>query len=460
MNYDKLHKRIEYMLNYESDNYLIDINLKQEVSEKLFDFQFLHVFNLIVAFRTFYNVLDGSDTGTGKTYSAIALCKQNNYRPIIICPKGIISTWEYVCNLFRVNPLLIINYEMIKTGKINENYLTIDPQFPNEKKYRWNLPRDCILIFDEVHKCKNIKSENAKLLLSTKGVARVLMLSATVADKPESFAVFGYMLGFYKVMRQSHNWIKGMLREDKNYIGKQPTNGAINKAVFPSRGSRIRIQELGSKFPNNQISADCYDLDQDTLDEIDSLFEQLELNSKVLKSCVEMDKKGEVLAKITKARMQIEKLKIPIFIKLAKMYLKNDMAVVVFFNFKQSVRELADVFKTKCIVNGDMDKSLMLKNIEDFQSNKENIIVLTIQTGGTGISLHDINGKRRVSLISPTYDAINLKQALGRICRAGSLSPALQRIIFSTARLERAMCNNVKEKVSFIDNINDGDLMI
>ena len=51
------------------------------------------------------------------------------------------------------------------------------------------------------------------------------------------------------------------------------------------------------------------------------------------------------------------------------------------------------------------------------------------QAGGTGLSLHDVNGEHpRVSLISPSFSAIDLKQALGRIHRAGAKSPAVQKL--------------------------------
>ncbi len=75
--------------------------------------------------------------------------------------------------------------------------------------------------------------------------------------------------------------------------------------------------------------------------------------------------------------------------------------------------------------------------------------------------MHDINGKYpRVSLISPTFSAQDLKQALGRIHRAGAKSPAIQKIIFCAGTVEEKVAKKVAMKIKNIDTINDGDIVL
>jgi hypothetical protein len=75
------------------------------------------------------------------------------------------------------------------------------------------------------------------------------------------------------------------------------------------------------------------------------------------------------------------------------------------------------------------------------------------------LSLHDVNGKHpRVSLISPSFSAIDLKQALGRIHRAGAQSPAVQKIIFAEGTVEMRVCRLVRKKLNNIDLINDDEM--
>lgn len=470
MDYDKLHKRIEYMLENESDNYLVNINLKKDIADKLLSYQHLHVFNLMTAIRSYDVILDGSDTGTGKTYTALALCRQLRLRPFIICPKTIISVWKNVAKYYGVNPLGIVNYELIKNGKYYDKYDRVAncpfvEIYDNNDSYGWDLPGNAIIIFDEVHKCKNAKTQNGKLLISTKGDEKsrfknnpkVLMLSATLSDTPKFFHVFGYMLGFYKNLRQANNWIKGMLREDHGYFGTKPKLSAINKNIYPDKGSRMSISELGDKFPKNQISADCYHIDEKNREEVNQSFNIMKLKMNELAK-KDKEKDTFILPEIQKARMKIELLKIPIFEELIEEYIDNGYNVVVFVNFLETIDRISKKFNTKCIISGNISSDNVDKNIKDFQENRTNLIICTVQAG-KGISLHDIHGRPRASLISPSFSAVDLVQVLGRIVRAEMKSPAIQRLIYTADTCEEAICENIKGKLEFTSKLNDNDLV-
>jgi superfamily II DNA or RNA helicase len=475
MDYDKLNKRIQYMLENESDNYLVNINLKKDISSKLLCYQHLHVFNLMTAIKSYNVILDGSDTGTGKTYTALAMCKQLDLRPFIICPKTIISVWKQVAKYYNIKPLGIVNYELIKNGKYYDEsdkqvecpFLDMDDTLNKNNPYFWHLPANAIVIFDEVHKCKNAKTYNAKLLMSTKEninqkfkTIKVLMISATLSDTPKFFNVFGYMLGFYNNLKHANNWVKGMLREDQNYFGAKPKLSAINRNIYPDKGSRMCISELGDQFPKNQISADCYDIDKENQDEVNKSFNIMKLKMNELKKSDIVNNNNFVLTEIQKARMKIELLKVPVFEELIEEYIENGYNVVVFVNFIKTVEILSKKFNTKCLVTGSLsNKNDINKNIEDFQENRTNLIICTIQCASTGISLHDKYGKPRVSLISPSFSANDLIQVLGRIVRAGTKTPAIQRLIYTAGTCEEAICENVKNKLEFISKLNDNDLV-
>ena len=98
-------------------------------------------------------------------------------------------------------------------------------------------------------------------------------------------------------------------------------------------------------------------------------------------------------------------------------------------------------------------------NIESFQDNRTKVILCALQAGGVGVNLHDLSGDApRVSLISPSYSAIDLRQALGRIHRAGAKSPAIQKIIFAKDTVEEDVCYAVRAKLRNLDLINDNDI--
>jgi SNF2 family DNA or RNA helicase len=468
MDYNKLNKLIDHAINYETDDYLLNINIKSEIADKLLKYQFRHVFNLMCSLRNNNVVLDGSDTGTGKTYTAIAVCKQLKLKPFIICPKSIIPNWKKICKFFKVKPLGVVNYETIKSGKyynkdgdrINCPFITINQQLKNKNMFKWNLPKNSIIIFDEVHNCKNSKSINGKLLMSTKELNKVLLISATISDKPESFQIFGYMLNFYKTVRRGNGWIKSMLREDKCSIGSSQKLSSINRKIYPNKGSRMRIVELGKTFPDNQISALCYKLDKDIEKEVNLCFEKIKLGQMNIRWITKDNKtKKDVLKDITKARMKIEICKVPIFQELIEDYLENGFSVVVFVNYRKTMDLIAKKFKKYCLVHGSQTEQERYNSVNDFQNNKKNLIICTMGAGSQGLNLHDLYGVPRVSLISPTFKAVELMQALGRIYRSGAKSPALQRIIFCSNTCEEIICNRVKEKLKFTSKLNDNDLL-
>ncbi len=134
------------------------------------------------------------------------------------------------------------------------------------------------------------------------------------------------------------------------------------------------------------------------------------------------------------------------------------MAVVIFVNFTQTLRTLADELKTNCLIFGEQTLEDRNKNINDFNTDKSQIIICNIRAGGLGISLHDLNGNYpRISIISPSWSAQDIIQALGRIHRAKGQTPVRQRIIFCKNTIEECICKRMKEKILNIASLNDGD---
>lgn len=466
MNYEKLNKRLEYMLEHETDDFFTNIILKNEVANKLFDYQLLHVFNLLTIFRSEKCALDYSDTGVGKSYTSIAIAKQLDLLPFIICPKTMLTKWKDVCDFFNIKPLGIVNYECIKMGKyynklgdrVDCNFIEVSGHDPKNIQFKWKLPKNCLVIVDEAHNCKNAKSQNGKLLLSLKNNNhKVLMLSATLVDKPDSFHVFGYMLGFYKDIKKARPWINGMIQEDKMYIGSKIKLSAINNAIYPNKGSRIRISELGDKFPQNQISVDNYFIEKDKRDIVNKAFLNIKKHDKIIKNDIN-DENMNVLVEINKSRMLIEEYKVPVMVDLINDYIDNGKSVVVFVNFKETIKNLSKIFKTSCIVSGDESLEQRMENIRRFQDNETNLIICNIAIS-EGFDLHDLHGVQRVSLISMSFSSTHLIQSLGRIWRAGSKTPCLQLIICLADTLEEIICKNLKNKLNFLSQLNDNDLI-
>jgi hypothetical protein len=385
----------------------------------------------------------------------------------------------------EIEPYDIVNYETLKNGKtyIDENYKSrkiaeyiklTEPDPDDALKYifEWNVPEDVIVIFDEVHRCKETSTANGKLLLSAKQLVQnkipVLLLSATVCENITDMKIPFFMFDLIPNTRNFNHYVKTLLdkypehKPDKSKFThkKDYINAKKNQKIMviyeeiKEFVSRIRIKDLGDQFPSNQVC--CQQFVADEADKISEAYEEIAKSMQELK-----DNPGNHhLAKIQKLKQEIELRKIPIFIEQAKLYLEEGKSVVIFVNYLATLDILVEELDIKCVINGRLSLEEKQKSIDLFQSNEKHIIVCQINSGGFGISLHDLTGERpRVSLINFPDSATTLLQALGRIHRSGSKSPALQRIIFvANVDYEKHIMRNISRKLANISAINDGDL--
>ena len=154
--------------------------------------------------------------------------------------------------------------------------------------------------------------------------------------------------------------------------------------------------------------------------------------------------------------------KVPIFSELTRDAIESGNSVVIFINFRATMEAL-----TKRVsgfgdisfiygAQGDFARDLEAKK---FQKDETRICICMTAAGGTGLSLHDENGDYpRVSLISPSFSAIDLRQALGRVHRATGKSPSIQKIVFANDTIEMNVCKAVRAKLNNIDLINDDEM--
>lgn len=89
-----------------------------DIRSKLLPYQIDHTNNLIHSLKTHNRCLDASDTGTGKTYTAAAVCALMHLKPLVICPKSVITNWTNVLTQFGVEYYGISNYESIQNCKM------------------------------------------------------------------------------------------------------------------------------------------------------------------------------------------------------------------------------------------------------------------------------------------------------------------------------------------------------
>lgn len=424
--------------------------------------------------------VDGSDPGTGKTYVTAAVLRELRLCPVVVCPMAVMKPWERVLESFGVQPLSIVNWEFARGRSYRLGRPTKD------KGYVWlDLPRNACLVFDEAHRGKGEDTLNSAMIVAAKRQEiPLLLLSATLATTPREMKASGYALGEHNLF-DFNNWCKALGGYKNVHNGWTFTDAAaamreVNRRLYPAKGVRVRIEDLGDAFPETRITAEAYEVDgAEVLNEAHARLLEEIARLKALKARVRAmqsgledvadDEREEALALYRKAkaaavtlalryRQDAEARKVKVVAELAKDALESGQSVAIFVNFDDTRKRLLDILGGVSVHGGQPEEERRAA-VDAFQSDRERVIVCNISAGGVGLSLHDLRGEfPRLSLIMPTWSAQDLKQVLGRVHRAGGKTKSLQRVVYAAGTVEEDVCRVVAGKLTALDALNDGDL--
>ena len=358
----------------------------------------------------------------------------------------------------------IINYEKLRTGRKDSPIASyVLSRSAKRNVFTWKLPKKTLIVWDESQKLKNWKTQNVKMCKEAyKAGYPMLFCSATNATNPLEMRMVGQALKLFKGGNKDYYaWAREHGVYDGDW-GLEFNNDPdvlikLNKDVFGKRGVRLRRDTIPN-FPDCEIIPEVYNMDEQDAKAINKIYDEMEAELKKL----EKIKKGDGESQLTiqlRARQKIELIKVPLFVDMIEDAIEQGFSVVIFLNFTESINALAARLNTKCIFDGKTSDKDRDQNVDDFQADKQRIIIVNVQSGGAGLSLHDLNGKfPRMSLISPTYSPVFMRQALGRIWRDDAKTKSIQRIVCVANTVEENVCRMVQLKLNNLDLLNDGDL--
>lgn len=417
---------------------------------------------------------DLSETGTGKTYVAAWVAKQLNVPLVVICPKVVRKPWNDVLAKFGIKANVVINYEKLTRG--NTSYLT----FKNDKdeyaeNYQFGFPKDALVILDETHKCKALKSKNSTMLVALKQSGyKLFLLSATAATNPVEMRSFGYATFLHNLANFKNFLSSCNVRTNRfgafeidmaNNVTRQAMSD-IHDTLFNKIkvAGRMTRKMFGNIFPDNRVMAEAFDMGANT-DKINRVYELMEAELAALEESSSNYKQHQ-FAIMTKARRMAELLKVPTFVEMIEDLYDEGISPVIFVNYTETVEAIKKKLEQKnkfkdqiAFIVGGQSNTNREHDIEMFQNNTKRIMIANLSAGNAGISLHDLVGNNpRHSIISPSFSAIQLIQALGRIHRAEGKSPCIQKVVFAAGTIEEDACYRVQAKINNLDALNDGDL--
>ena len=473
-------------------------NIHNNMGAKLFNHQIPHASALYSILNQWGGALDASDTGTGKTYTALAVAKKRQSFPIIVCPLAVVEAWQRTLDDFEMKGF-VKNYEQYALGKT--------PYF-DKLENKWNVPVNGLLIWDEAHYLKSYKAKRTKMARQAFHIP-TLYLSATIANRVQDMDCVGVGVkgfkGVFPFMLSNH------CEQDRFYRWHKYTCPSIRGKPYCMCGE---AQEMSLQFrqilynksqphANRMRRADIEGLPELTT-RVVPLFlknkdiKQINMNyversKELMANKIELDKlqksiktgvasaaqkeriaklRGDILASYTHARRASELLKIETIVNNVLAEVEAGSSITVFVAFRETVSKIANAIAeakipTGVIVGGDskdlgLNKSIITDRnlvVDKFSKDNIRVVIATISAGGVGISLHDIRGQYpRLALISLDWDAVHLRQAVGRVNRVGAKTPAVVHILYTPQTVEERIAKVVKRKLINIDILNNDDI--
>jgi SNF2 family DNA or RNA helicase len=399
--------------------------------------------------------LDASDMGSGKTYISLEVASRLKWPVLIICPKATKTSWARVAESFGVKPIGIITPQRL---------LHKNPFYVNKA---WVLPTDCFIIWDEVQKGTSGPDTKTTLALGRTKVYRipVLAMSATIAETPLKLRGLGFLLGLHDFNKSSFKrwclahacfpspFAMGKLEFSKSARGNKAL--AQIHAQISDRMVRIRREDIPD-FPLGLIESKLIDLDKDYAAQVDGIYKDLDQRLK--------EPGANAMVERGKAREKVECYKVPVMVELIMEALEEGLSPVVAVNFHSAREALIAALTEKKILNvsqihGRQSETEQTKHIDAFQDNTNHTCVVITAAGGTGTNLHDLNGRPRCTFVTPSDNAVDVVQFLGRTHRTGGTA-VVQTFLLAANTVEEKVHRNIQRKLTNIKTLNDGDLTI
>lgn len=438
-----------------------------------------HASALVAALRRQGAALDASDTGTGKTFVAVAVAKALGVVPLVICPKSVVPGWNKAASALGWE-VDAVGYEKARgqckvthieraddgepaTIRKTESIYGREHKIGTGSQWLWKHPFEAIF-FDEVHRCGGMTSLQAKMLIAAKRQAKyVLCLSATATDRPEKMKALGYALGLFEMPKfkwwlMAHGVKPGVFGGFKFTDDVEDQRLAmlkLNQAIFPARGARMRKAEIPG-FPKTSIAPllieDATGKAAALLEEIRDLYTKRETQAR------DAAARESVLEMLLRKRQALELLKVGDLADLAVDY-AGSSKVVIFCHFKETIAALLkklpkDFGPVPVIDGGNSAAGREFIKIE-FQRNRYPVLICNAAAGGVGLDLHDPTGAvERTALISPGWSATQLKQVFGRVQRDGG-GYSQQLLVGFAGTLEEEILERARANIDNIDLLND-----
>jgi SWI/SNF-related matrix-associated actin-dependent regulator 1 of chromatin subfamily A len=380
---------------------------------------------------------------------------------LVVCPATLKTNWEREIEKWSTTP---VSFSVAQGRKFvfdhDANVHIINYDIVNAATLSTMLPRYDLVVYDEMHYCKNPKSQRSKNTLGAGGVITRgnyhVGLSGTPMNKPvELFPI---------IKALSPESVDGMdyWRYARRYCAMKETpwgkdvNGASNLADLQRR--------LRSHFMIRRLKCDV-------LKELpERRYQIIELGSnketeKILKLEKNIDTapflggnlKGYEIGEIAALRKQLTLAKLSQCLDHIKNLLESVDKLVVFAHHKSVIDQMMEALEkyNPVRVTGDTSQKKRQHAVDSFQEDESvRVFIGNIQAAGVGITL---TAASNVVFVESSWVPGEIAQAVDRCHRIGQKNSVLAQFLVVEGSIDSAVLSTALRKVKVIDKTLDGD---
>jgi hypothetical protein len=411
------------------------------------------------------------EAGQGRSFIlAESLRRTQELRPariLVITPAAVKTQFTRVLLKFGVKDFLVTSH-MSLTTTFGDGFLSWHSRMVNgaihlEPTWDDDLKPD-IIILDESQSVKNADTQIAQIIISAiqQGIL-VIFVSATPFTTLSDTLVTCLGLRISTNATNHRDEMMGFINNYQDY--KEHNAAAMARFNDYLVDQQLKVEAHGIKFAHRVFNK-CILID----------FES-PTHKKIYDDAYE--RYLEALAKNNQntpegwAAIWVEMLK---FRQAAEMLRANQMAkrgveqvrehgkqILIASNFKDTLdlvrRMLIENYKVSpnriSIIVGGQNSQTRQDYIDRFQKGQTDYCILTLKSGGAGLSLHheQETARPRYCILPPTWSAIELVQLLGRAHRINSRSTTHQDIIWYKDTIEEYVAEKVQRKMKSLKEI-------
>lgn len=425
-------------------------------------------------------------TGLGKTYMIALLIKEmldreGGVEPIngsihspflYIAPSSVVKQSQRVFKEFGLGPnqVICMSYANLRTKHYKKLYFNEEKYYvgmEEQIEYHWKpelFPR--YVIVDEPQALRNTSAKITQLLASLLVESletQFLNVGYTPFIKPGESWWICFSCGVKTVpgshdkrLRLTHDkwkdwiWDTAGNPDELNASGVERIKRALDRSFVAVKGVRFKFKAKATQLVipfATTAHREMYDAAwDDYMRELEILGKKVTENTALQKAIA-----------LGKLQKRAESIRAQYLAMAAKQSIENGRSPIIAIKYLDTVELLSFCFKqqniTASYIKGGQSMEERQQQLDDYQTGKTQVLVLTIGAGGTGLSAHHnpdnaTTTHPRDLYMSPAFNAIEVAQTAGRPHRINSISNTFIYMLYFKDTVEEYVSHKLEKKLN------------